>query len=56
MTRQSDSLGLASGGEHDGLLLLGLLGRLPAFSPWRPGLATRQYRLDPVSRTLEQLG
>ncbi len=55
MTRQSDSLRLASGGEHNGLLLLGLLGPLPAFGRRRPGLATRQYGLDPVSWTLEQL-
>ena len=56
MTRQSDSLRLASGGEHNGLLLLGLLGPLPAFGRRRPGLATRQYGLDPVSWTPEQLG
>ena len=56
MTRQSNSLGLAGGGEHDGFLLLGLLGPLPAFERWRPGLATRLYGLDPVSWTPEQLG
>ena len=56
MTRQSDSLGLAGNGEHDGLRLLGLLGPLPAFGRRHPELATRQYGLGSVSWTPEQAG